>query len=145
MKKLLSVMIVLLLCGCTAKREDFYSLSFDGHEIAVGYDKAEVLEGISGIDSYDVYLNDKSEEVISGVVIYLKDLNVPVLSIDGVQLNDGIRETCSAMNGELIEKNGYACLIGKEVRNRENYIVLYGDILDDDIDRIDRIEVYYDY
>ena len=145
MKKLLTLTAILLLCACSAKREDFYSLSFDGNTISVGYDKAEVLEGIEGIDSYGTYLNDKQEAIISKLVIYLNDLNSPLVMIDERPLSSGIMETCLDLDGELIEKNGYVCLIGKEVGNKENYIMIYGDILDDDLNRIDRIEVYYDY
>ena len=145
MKKLLTLTAILLLCACSAKREDFYSLSFDGNTISVGYDKTEVLEGIEGIDSYGTYLNDKQEAIISKLVIYLNDLNSPLVMIDERPLSSGIMETCLDLDGELIEKNGYVCLIGKEVGNKENYIMIYGDILDDDLNRIDRIEVYYDY
>ncbi|MBR0462622.1 MAG: hypothetical protein IJJ00_07915 [Erysipelotrichaceae bacterium] len=144
MKKLLLLLLIVIISGCAAKREDFYSLSFDGNDIAVGYDGTEMLDGVSGIDNYAYYLNDKEEKIISRLVIYLDDLNDPLVYIDDYPLNKGIKESCADLDGELIEKNGYACFIGKEVYKRENYIILYGDILDDDIDEIDRIEAYYD-
>ena len=135
---------MILISGCKAKREDFYRLSFDGNEIAVGYDSIRLLDGVSGIEAYGTYLDRKEEEIINKLVIYLDDLNDPLIYIDDYPLNKGIKESCADLSGELIEKNGYACFIGKTVNKRENYIILYGDILDDDIDKIDRIEAYYD-
>ena len=145
MKKLAVILLVMLLCGCSAKREDFYSLSFDGHDISVGYDGVDLIRDLKTVDAYGSYLNDKDEEILNKLVVYTDDLDDPEVTVDGYKLVKGIKETCKDLDGELIENNGFACLIGKEVKGRENYIIIYGDILDDDINRIDRIEVYYDF
>lgn len=142
MKKLLIVLILLLLVGCATKREEYYVLSFDDKSIAVGYDNVEALEGIN-IDSYSTYLNKKEEEIINKVVIYVNDIN-SLIHLDNYPLNKGIKETCGDLKGELINNNGYACVLEKEVDKGHDYVIIYGDILDDDINRIDRIEVSYE-
>ena len=142
MKKLLIILIAILLVGCATKREEYYVLSFDDKSIAVGYDNVEVLEGIN-IDSYSTYLNKKEEEIINKVVIYVDDIG-SLIYLDDYPLNKGIKETCGDLKGEFINNNGYACVLEKDVDKGHDYIVIYGDILDDDINRIDRIEVGYE-
>ena len=142
MKKLLIIFIAILLVGCATKREEYYVLSFDDKSIAVGYDNVEVLEGIN-VDSYSTYLNKKEEEIINKIVIYVDDIG-SLIYLDDYPLNKGIKETCGNLKGELINNNGYACVLEKEVDKGHDYIVIYGDILDDDINRIDRIEVSYE-
>ena len=142
MKKVLVILLAILLVGCTTKREEYYILSFDDKSIAVGYDHKEVLEGIN-VDSYSTYLNKKEEEIINKVVLYVDDIN-SLIYLDAYPLNKGIKETCADLRGELINNNGYACVLEKEVDKGHDYIVIYGDILDDDMNKIDRIEVSYD-
>ena len=141
MKKLLIILLLLLLVGCVTKREEYYVLSFDDKSIAVGYDGIDVLEGIN-IDSYSTYLNKKEEEIIGNVVIYADDIG-SLMYLDDYSLNKGIKETCADLKGELINNNGYACVLEKEVDKGHDYVIIYGDILDDDINRINRIEISY--
>lgn len=141
MKKLLIIFLLLLLVGCATKREEYYVLSFDDRSIAIGYDGIEALEGIN-IDSYSTYLNNKEEEIINKVVIYVDDID-SLFYLDEYPLNKGIKETCADLKGELINNNGYACVLEKEVDKGHDYVVIYGDILDDDINKIDRIEISY--
>ena len=40
MKKIVTLLLVLiLLFGCAAKKEEFYSLKFNGQELVVGFDE----------------------------------------------------------------------------------------------------------
>lgn len=144
MKKLLVLFIVLLLAGCSPKKEDFYNLTFDGITIAVGYDNTDLIKENNVVDDYSYELNKKEEEIINHLVLYRRDLNNPnSLMIDNYSLSKGIIETCNDLNGELKSNNGNYCLLHKTVDNKENIIVLTGNILNNDIDDIDRIEVFY--
>ena len=144
MKRLLVLLLCILLVSCKAKREDYYRLSFDGMDIAVGYDGTEVLGDPYDIDSYETFTDDKDNVRLKSLVVYLYDVYSDVW-IDDYKLTRGIKDTCKDLKGDFIDKNGHACFIGKEVNGRENYIILYGDILSDDLDRIDRIEIIYDH
>lgn len=143
MKKILILLIaLLLLCGCAAKKEDYYNLNYDGALIVVGYDSVDMINGLDYIDSYTTYINDKEEEKLESIVIYPKD-RPAIISIDDTMLNDSIESNCELLNGEMINNNGKACVIHKTVDDKENYIIMYGDILSDDIDELDRLEIYY--
>lgn len=144
MKKLFILLSLFLLVSCKYKREDFYMLRYEDKEIVVGYDTIEKIEDDEDIDDYKYYLNEDDEKIINGIVIYVEDLDNPNIYIDDYLLDKGIKETCDDLEGEFIKKNGHACLISKNVYKRANYILIYGDILDDDIDKINRIEIYYD-
>ena len=144
MKKLFILLSLFLLVSCKYKREDFYMLRYEDKEIVVGYDTIEKIEDDENIDDYKYYLNEDDEKIINGIVIYVEDLDNPNIYIDDYLLDKGIKETCDDLEGEFIEKNGHACLISKNVYKRANYILIYGDILDGDIDKINRIEIYYD-
>ena len=65
-----------------------------------------------------------------------------MIYLDDVLL-DNLENVCSTFNGELKENNTKACLIQKDVKGKVNYVLLVNDILDDDINKIDRVEVYY--
>ena len=136
-KKIILLVLLVLLSSCQRiKRTDFYVLNIGEDSIAVGYDDKSFIKDY--IDEYEI----NEEEYIDKIVLYLKDVEDNV-SIDDYMLNKGIKETCADLNGEYIEKRGHVCLISKRVNKHDNYILLYGDILADDLDKIDRIEVYY--
>lgn len=143
-KKISILFLILLLVACNQKRDNFYNLKFDDLDISVGYDNISLIEGNDLIDDYSYFLNEENEKIINKLVIYVDDLNDPLIKIDDYLLNKGIKDTCDDLNGELIDNNGYACIIHKNIYKRENFIIIYGDILNDDIDSINRIEVYYD-
>ena len=139
MKKIVTLLLVLiLLFGCAAKKEEFYSLKFNGQELVVGFD--ETVDETLPIEYGMTELKKKT--VLGKVVLYLNDVDGHVY-LNDYELNS-IKDTCSAFSGEYIEKNGHACVIGKRIKKHDNYVVLYGDILSDNIDKVDRIEVYYE-
>lgn len=144
MKKILFILLLLLLTSCGTKRSSFYELKYNDSSVVVGCDNISIVENDEYIDSYSYYLNKNDEPILSKLVLYVDDLDNKNIYIDNHLLNEGIKETCASLKGELIDHNGYACLINKTVNKRENYILIYGDILADDINKINRIEVYYD-
>lgn len=144
MKKILVLLIIaLLLTGCKAKKEDYYNLTFEKITVAVGYDNTDIISNIDSIDSYDYELNDKEEKILNHLTIYVDDLSDKSVTIDDYPLNKGIVDTCTDLNGEIVENKGNACVLHKIVDDKYNVILLTGDILSKDIDKIDRIEVSY--
>ena len=138
MKKILIIIFLLIsvflsLNFLPPKKEDFYKLSFSDREISVGYDEYLNYTGISH------YAYDEKGK-LSELVVYLDD--VGMLYLDDVLL-DNLENVCSTFNGELKENNTKACLIQKDVKGKVNYVLLVNDILDDNINKIDRVEVYY--
>ena len=142
MKKILLLISLLLLCGCSAKREEYFILSFDGNETAVGYDRVEDIEYIEGIDSYDFYLNRDEEAIVKRIVIYPDDLNDRQIILDGRPLPEKISEACKDFKGSYSDEMGHSCVISKDVKGTKTYAIFYGDILADDSDVLDRIEVW---
>lgn len=145
MKKLLLIIILILLCGCSQnKKEDYYSLTYGAINVTPGFDNYDLFEQNEDITKVEYRTNEKEENIVSYVEVYIDESKSVVPMINDYTITNGIKETCNDLNGELIEKNGCACYISKRVKNRENYIILHGDILDDDINIIDRIEIAYD-
>ena len=139
-KKIITLLFVLtMLIACSAKKQEYFSLFINGKEVVVGYDAVDALAGIE-IENFDSYKKDE-KEIITYAEVYT---NNQIITINGISINQSIKQTCSDFNGEFIEKNGEACYISKRVNGRENYIILHGDILADDIDVVDRIEIAYD-
>ncbi len=138
-KKLFYVLAIsLLLFGCGDKKEDFYNLKIGNNEIVVGYDQ--------GIDEslpieYSINTINK-KDVVSKIIYYVDDLNAD-LYINDYKLSS-IKETCDYFSGEYFEKNGHACMFGRVVKGHDNYVLLYSDILSDNLDQIDRVEIYYE-
>lgn len=138
MKKILIVVflfisVLLSLKFLPPKKEEFYKLTVNDSDIYVGYD--EYLN-YSGINHYAY--DEKGK--LSELVVYLSDVNN--ISLDDNPL-DNIEDICTKFNGELKYNNTKACLIQKDVYGKVNYVILVNDILDDDINKIDRVEVYY--
>ncbi len=138
-KKILYILpISLLLLGCGNKKEDFYNLKIGGNEIVVGYDQS-IDESLPIEYSIDT-INKK--DVVSKITYYIGDLDGD-LYLDNYKLTS-IKETCDYFSGDYVEKNGHSCIFGKRVHNHDNYVIIYSDILSDDLDQIDRIEIYYE-
>lgn len=143
MKKIiLFILLVLTLTGCV-KKEDYYNLTFEDTKVAVGYDYKDIITDSLHINSYTTELDKKENEVINYLELYVKDLNNKKILLDDIELKNSIKENCSDLNGELISNNGNSCVLHKSVKHRENVVVLYGNILSDNPDELDRIEVYY--
>lgn len=99
MKKIVTLLLVLiLLFGCAAKKEEFYSLKFNDQELVVGFDETvnETLPVEYGMTEL------KKKTVLGKVVLYLNDVDGPVY-LNDYELNS-IKDTCSAFSGEYIEK-----------------------------------------
>lgn len=142
MKKLSILILLIFLIACSnSRQEDLYTININGQDITVGYDGIDTLN--SYIDSYTTFIDNKDKEVLDKIVVYVNDVNGNI-SIDGTPIGDSIAQTCTSLNGEYSNKeNGDVCLLSKRVKKHDNYIIIYGDILNDDLDKVDRIEVYY--
>lgn len=169
MKKVLIILLILLLSGCTTeKTEDYYQLSVDDYLITVGYDDVEYLklvydfdvpaqfEADTMVDNIDVLLHKRyfgaislkntTNKLVSGskakltkLTIYVDDLKGRVLKINNIELDDSIKKNCNTFDGSYIERNGYACVIQNKVEDKLNVIELYGDYLNIDQDKLNRV------
>ncbi len=129
--------ILLLLFGCRANKEDLYSLSIGNNQIVVGYDES-ILDSLA--IEYSIS-NINKKEVVSKIIYYLADSENDAY-LNGYKL-ESIKDTCDYFKGDLTYKNGNTCIFGKKIKSHDNYVILYSDILSDDLDNIDRIEIYY--
>lgn len=144
MRKTIRLFILLLLIsGCAAKPKHFYNLKIGEDVIVVGYDDSSVLVNKDYINSYTTYLDKKELEHLESLEIYIDDLSSSIIMINDVILSDSIETNCTNLKGELVNNNGKACVLKKIVKKKNNYIILTGDILDDNIDKLDRIQVFY--
>lgn len=138
-KKLFYVLAIsLLLFACKSKKEDFYNLKIGDIEIVVGYDQS-VDENLP--IEYSINTINK-KDVVSKIIYYAGDIDAS-LYINDYKLTS-IKETCDYFSGDYMEKNGHSCIFGKRINKHDNYVILYSDILSDDLDQIDRIEIYYE-
>ena len=171
MKKLLTLIaIAFLLTGCS-QREDYYVFSFDDFTIAPGYDDAEYLrltfdlklpeklQAQAKLEDIEVYFwdnyfasvdleNDSRKEInidkakVSRLIFYLSNYPASVYKLGDIELKSSVKENCEIFKGEYIERNGYACAFGQKVGDKENIVILYGDIFNVDQDKLDHIEIY---
>lgn len=166
MKKIVVLLILLLmLSGCTS-RKDFDVISIDDYSITVGYDdveflniafnlklpetlkKNEVIESID-LNAYSSRLgeveitNPKNKDVsiekgiVTKATFYIQELEGKKLRINDTSLSSSVKENCNSFNGEYVKNNGYACIID----NKKDTIILYGDLLEVDQDKLYRIEI----
>ena len=172
MKKLFSLLsIILLLCGCDIERSEYYVFSFDDYTVCPGYDDVEFMRLVFDVDARgkldadekledvkivfwgrhfaDVDISNPTEKQIdieqgkiTRIDMYLDELGSYTYKIDDVVLSSSVKENCDMFNGEYIERNGYACVFGKVVDDRNNVVILHGDILKPDQDELSRIEIY---
>ena len=171
MKRLLLV-IVLLLCSCHRQVpiDEHIYLRFDNFEIDLGKEKASdlIADGFyidvedetiikDEIIYNDVYYNYRNigdmgfSSFGDGVEFndsYLSYLNIYIYSLpsniylDDYLLIENIKDDCDYLKGKYIEKNGKACLLNKNLDNKEVSIVFQGDISDINQDKLDRIEIF---
>lgn len=171
MKKLLLVLFCLLLCSCRPEREDYFVLAFDDYSLAVGYDDVNYLklvfeadlpeelqpqETVKDIETTfwgnyfaDIDIRNPIDETISpddavvvGLDLYLSNTGMGTYKLDDIELSGSVKDNCKAFDGEYIERNGYACLITRQVDQKLNVVILHGDILNADQDELSRIEIY---
>ena len=152
MKRLIFILIIFLISGCSVERKDFYNLSIDEYKIVVGYDGYEYLNSVFKLNKNELTLLDKhfanfeygiidKKEVITYLEFYTKDFG-SIYRIDEIELSKSIKQNCDAFNGDYIDKKTKGCIIQKQVGNYTNAIILSGDILDDKLDHMNKIEVY---
>lgn len=169
MKKILVILLLLLCTGCSGGRDKYYTLSYDNYSLTVGYDDVSFVklaydfnipEKVEGNAVYEnelyffgrhfadaQFTNHKKKEQSSDK-IRLSELSVFVdenpyyaYKIDDYELSSSVKENCEHFNGEYIQRNGTACLIGKNVGNKKNVILLQGDIYGFDQDKLYRITI----
>lgn len=142
MKKILLIcLVLLLLSACSPKREEFYNLTIDGTTVVIGYDNKEVIDNLS-INDFETYTDSKENEILDYVEVYVRDLSNNKVVIDDYEITS-IKNTCNDLNGEIVTNNGSACVLHKTIKDKENVVILYGDILSDNTDLVNRIEVSY--
>ena len=139
MKKILLVLCLLLLTGC---KDNYYVLTLNEKTITVGKDTKEVIEDEK--IQYETFVDKKENEILKSISFNVEDINKK-MKIDEYELTKGVKETCEDLSGEHSYSLNEACLISKTVKNRENYIIIRGNVLNDDVDEIDNITVGYDY
>ena len=172
MKKIVALVLsLILLCSCSAQRDDYYVFSFDDFSLVPGYDDVEFMrlvfqmdtpeklsagEKIENIDvifwdryfaSVDIENSGKKEidataAKVTRLVYYIDNYTFSRYALDGIELSESVKENCEKFNGEYVERNGYACAFGKKVKDKENIVILYGDILGIDQDKLDHLEIY---
>lgn len=149
--KLITTSILFLLCACSSnsqtvveEKDPLYTISIGKDSITVGEssfeDSKEFLKMTS--EFHTKLINDIL--TVSSITIYADDIKGKI-RIDDEKLDKrlGIEKTCYLYNGEYIEKNGHVCIVSKQVNDHLNTISFYGDILNDDVDKIDHIIVEY--
>ena len=142
MKKIILISLLLLITfGCSPKKEEYYNLTFEDATVAIGFDKVDVLNGLH-VNSYTSHLNKKEEEIVDYIEIYVRDLSSKDVYLNDYKLTS-IKNTCKDLNGELVSNNGNACVLHNYLKDTENIVILYGDILSDNNDEVNRIEVSY--
>ncbi len=150
-KKLSISLVLFLLCACqstTVQEEEktsLYKLNVGKYEIVVGESSFEeekaFLRYIS--EFHTSLINDTL--TISSITLYLEDIKGKI-KIDDDNLNRdlGIEKTCYLYDGQYIEKNGHVCIVSKETSGGHiNSISFYGDILSEDVDKIDHIIIEF--
>lgn len=168
MKKIVLILMMFLLCSCVS-RDDYFTFGFDDYRLTPGYDKGSYLDIVFDFEKAETLAPNQTFEsnfnllgnyafkaelsnlnkkdinyenaTLTKLTIYLKDLGNRQFSINEEPLDPSIKNNCDKYNGQYIERNGKACLIESEVKDKNNYIIMYGDILAIDQDQIDHIEI----
>ena len=154
MKKIIVLLLTLLLIACSPEKKDYYKLSFNDYSVSVGYDSSEYL---SVIFDYDLKHNEElklslfkkyfgkciinDDDIVTYLQVYLDDYP-GVYKIDDIELDKSVSKNCEIFEGEMINKNGNACIIQKTVGDYTNAIILYDDLLNGSIDELKKIEIY---
>lgn len=172
MKRIIGiVLLVFVLCACEITRDRYYVFYFDDYNIAVGYDDVEYMrlvfedelidkikksEEVKDIDVYfwDKYFAsidvknyskrniDSNKAVVTRLDFYIDNEPDRVYKIDDVVLSSSVKENCDTFKGKYFSNNGYGCVFGKRINNQDNVVILYGDYLNEDQDKLHRIEIY---
>ena len=171
MKKIVVFIILLtMLCSCSS-RNSYYVFSFDDYTLAPGYDNVEFLKIAFDVDVKDSFeakeiikdvevntwkyylcsvdlANTKNRTISSDKAIvtrmdfFLGNMPIDSYKINGVELTKSVKQDCKTLKGELIERNGYACLVSKKVDGKTNVLILSGDVINLDQDELHRVQIY---
>ena len=152
MKKIIVLIVLVILIGCSTKKEDYYNFSIDNYNITIGYDDYDYLSTVFDIGEEEFTLVNKhfanyeygiidKKEVITYLEFYIKDFG-SIYKIDDIELSKSIKQNCESFAGEYIDKKTKGCIIQKQVGDYTNAIILSGDILNDDLDELSKIEIY---
>lgn len=148
MKKVFCLLTIMFLFGCSIERNEYYSFSIDDYKIVVGYDNREYLENVFEINNNEMKLINThfanaefNEDIISYFEFNIRDYG-NTFKIDDLELNKSIKTNCEILNGEYFDKQTKGCIIQKQVGEKTNAIIMYGDILNDDLDELSKIEIY---
>ena len=85
---------------------------------------------------------EKALKVIREKEVTAVYVDVEMPKINGIELSNSVKENCEMFSGEYIERNGYACAFGQEAGDKDNVVVLYGDLFAIDQDKLDHVEIY---
>jgi len=171
MKKIVVFIILLImLCSCSS-RNSYYVFSFDDYTLAPGYDNVEFLKIAFDVDVKDSFeaketienvevntwkyylcsvdlVNTKNRTISSDKAIvtrmdfFLGNMPIESYKINGIELTKSVKQDCKTLKGELIERNGYACLVSKKVDGKTNVLILSGDVINLDQDELHRVQIY---
>lgn len=143
MKKIIIfILLLLILVGCSPKKEEYYNIKIEDEIVAVGYDTVSTIDNLP-INSYKTHLDKKENEILDYLEFYIDDLANKDVYIDETKIST-ITGTCDELGGEIVTNNGKACVLHKKVKEDNDIVILYGNILDDDTNRVDRVEVIYE-
>ena len=133
-KRLLIIICLFLITSCSVNKKDLYKLTVNEEEIIVGYSKQEAIFNTFEEIEFD------EKGIVSKITIYPKDYNAPVL-INDIELDSSISNIISLFEG--YESNG-AGVVEKKVHGKINRIILYNNILNDDLDELDHITITFE-
>ena len=164
MKKTLIILLTFILIACAPEEKDYYNFYIDDYSITVGYDNDEYLKNV--FDFEDIVLNEnetkenidlqllgkhfgninlinyKKKNIVTYFEFNIKDYGSSY-KIDDSTLDKSIKTNCDLLGGEYINKNNVnACIIQKQVGNKTNALIMYGDLLNDDLDELSKIEIH---
>lgn len=133
-KKIFLVLLILLLTSCGVNKKNLYHILVNDEEIIVGYDKADNL--------FTSFEDGKQDEdgILTSATFYVNDYDGSFI-IDEIELSPSISRNCELFGGYM---SGDACVIEKKVSGKINRIVIYNNILNDDLDEVDHIIVTYE-
>ncbi|MBR4485297.1 MAG: hypothetical protein IKO97_08820 [Erysipelotrichaceae bacterium] len=171
-KLFLIILLVMLCGCDVELREDYYVFSFDDFTVAPGYDHVDFMRLVFDVRNSKTQLESKETEkdievyfwddymgkidienedkkpigvddaTVTRYEFYLDNIPFGRFKINDIELSESVKENCAYFNGEYIERNGYACAFGQKSHGKDNVVILYGDILAIDQDKLSHLEIY---